>query len=81
MRTRSAGSPRNDYIGDPNVAFFLESSEETGGLDLIRVERKQPFEFVALMRERNFPSLQRVIFKLDAAASAGDCSSLKYRSR
>jgi D-alanyl-D-alanine carboxypeptidase len=68
-------------LGDPDVAFFLDSREETGGLDLIRVERNQPFEFVALMRVRNFPSLQRVIFTRDATASAGDCSSRKYRSR
>lgn len=54
-----------EVLGDPDAAFALDSREETGGLDLIRVERSEPLEFVAMMRERNFPALQRVIFKLE----------------
>jgi D-alanyl-D-alanine carboxypeptidase len=53
-----------EVLGEPDAAFVLDSREETGGLDLVRVERSEPFEFVAMMRERNFPALQRVILKL-----------------
>ena len=64
------GKFNKSRLGDPDVSFALDSREETGGLDLVRIERSEPLNFTALMRERDFPALQRVIVELDSPSSA-----------
>jgi D-alanyl-D-alanine carboxypeptidase len=47
-------------LGDPDARFVLDSREETGGLDVVKVERTEPLRYVILAKERSFPSYQRV---------------------
>lgn len=57
-------------MGDPDIAFVLDSREETGGLDLVKIERNAPLTFIALARERAYPALQRVTLTLERAGSS-----------
>ncbi len=50
---------------DHNIDYLLDSGEETGGLDVVRIERSEPTVFIALTRERNFPAQRRVTVKVD----------------
>jgi len=50
-----------------NLDYLLDSREETGGLDVIDIERNEPKILVALTRERNFPAYRRVTVSLDQA--------------
>jgi len=58
-------------FGEPehNIAYLLDSREETGGLDVVAVERNEPLEFVALTQERSFPVQRRITVKVEDAAS------------
>ena len=58
-------------FGEPehNIEYLLDSREETGGLDVVAVERNEPSEFVALTQERSFPVQRRVTVKVEDAAS------------
>ncbi|MGO3127031.1 MAG: serine hydrolase domain-containing protein [Luteimonas sp.] len=58
-------------FGDPdhNIEYLLDSREETGGLEVIQVERSEPLEFVALTRERSFPVDRRITVKLEETGS------------
>ena len=58
-------------FGEPehNIEYLLDSREETGGLDVIEVERSESLEFVALTRERNFPVERRITVKVEEAES------------
>jgi len=48
-----------------NLDYLLDSREETGGLDVIDIERNEPKILMALTRERNFPAYRRVTVSLD----------------
>lgn len=50
-----------------NLDYLLDSREETGGLDVIEIERSEPKLLVAMTRERNFPGYRRVTVTLDQA--------------
>ena len=52
---------------DHNLDYLLDSREETGGLDVIEIERSEPKLLVAMTRERNFPGYRRVTVTLDQA--------------
>lgn len=54
---------------DHNIDYLLDSREETGGLDVVRVESTGPTVFVALTRERNFPAHRRITVKVDTPGS------------
>jgi len=58
-------------FGEPehNIEYLLDSREETGGLDVVAVERSAPLEFVALTQERSFPVQRRITVKVEDAAS------------
>jgi len=58
-------------FGEPehNIDYLLDSREETGGLDVVAVERREPLEYVALMQERSFPVQRRITVKVEDAAS------------
>ncbi len=59
-------------FGDPehNIEYLLDSREETGGLDVVEVERSEPLELVALTQERSFPVQRRITVQVEDAASA-----------
>jgi len=50
------------YFADPsqNLDYLIDAREETGGLDVVKVERDEPTIFVAMARERNFPAYRRI---------------------
>lgn len=52
-----------------NIEYLLDSREETGGLDVLAVERSEPLKFVALTQERSFPVQRRITVKVEDAAS------------
>lgn len=54
---------------DFNIDYQLDSREETGGLDLVKVERSDPLVFVAMTRERHFPAYRRITVTLEKAGS------------
>ena len=54
---------------DLNLDYLLDSREETGGLDVVKVERNEPGIFVAMTRERSFPAYRRITI---TAGAAGD---------
>jgi len=54
-----------------NIEYLLDSREETGGLDVVAVERSEPLEFVALTQERSFPVQRRITLKVEDAESGG----------
>lgn len=54
---------------DLNLDYLLDSREETGGLDVVAIERNEPGVFVAMTRERSFPAYRRVTI---TAGEAGD---------
>ncbi|VXC14053.1 conserved exported hypothetical protein [Luteimonas sp. 9C] len=58
-------------FGDPehNIEYLLDSREETGGLDVVAVERNEPLELVALTQERSFPVQRRITVKVEDAGS------------
>lgn len=58
-------------FGEPehNIEYLLDSREETGGLDVVEIERSRPLEFVALTQERSFPVRRRITVQVEDAAS------------
>lgn len=54
---------------DLNLDYLLDSREETGGLDVVTVERNEPSVFVAMTRERRFPAYRRITI---TAGKAGE---------
>lgn len=48
-----------------DLDYVLDSREETGGLDVIDIERNEPKTLVAMTRERNFPAYRRVTVSLE----------------
>jgi len=58
-------------FGEPehNIEYLLDSREETGGLDVVAVERSESLEFVTLTQERSFPVQRRITVKIEDAAS------------
>ena len=56
-------------LGYPDIDYALDTREETGGLDLIEIERSEPLKFVARLRERDFAAFQRLTFELEDASS------------
>jgi len=56
-------------LGYPDIDYVLDTREETGGLDLLEIERNEPLTFVARMRERDFAAFQRLTFELEDASS------------
>ncbi|MFL6585508.1 MAG: serine hydrolase domain-containing protein [Luteimonas sp.] len=63
FNTRRFGEPEH------NIEYLLDSREETGGLDVVVVERSEPLEFVALTQERSFPVQRRITLQVEDAAS------------
>jgi len=62
FNTRRFGEPEH------NIEYLLDSREETGGLDVVAIERNEPLEFVALTQERSFPVQRRITVKVEDAA-------------
>ena len=56
-------------LGYSDIAYFLDVRDETGGLDLIKVDRNQPHRFIATMREREAKLSRRVTVELEAIGS------------
>ena len=52
------------HLGYSDIAYFLDVRDESGGLDLVRIERNQPHRFVAILRERAFDATRRVTVEL-----------------
>lgn len=48
-----------------NLDYLLDSREETGGLDVVEVQRKEKTVFEVMTRERNFPAYRRITLTLD----------------
>lgn len=55
---------------DHNLDHLLDSREETGGLDVIRIERNEPTVFVAMAQERGFPAYRRITVTFGKAGDA-----------
>ncbi len=58
-------------VGDTDVAYWLDTREETGGLDLEHIEKDEPLQLTAIVRERQFPSPWRVTLTRTRASSPG----------
>lgn len=56
-------------LGYSDISYFLDVRDESGGLDLVKVERNEPHRFIATMRERGPKTFRRVTVELDAAGS------------
>lgn len=56
---------------DYNLDYLLDAREETGGLDVVKVERDEPTVYVAMTRERNFPAYRRITVR---SGREGDAS-------
>ncbi|UNK42137.1 beta-lactamase family protein [Luteimonas sp. S4-F44] len=54
---------------DHNIEYLLDSREETGGLDVVKIEHRDPLKFVVLTQERSFPVQRRITVEVDDAAS------------
>lgn len=52
-----------------NLDYLLDTREETGGLEVVRVERNDETMFVALMQEKSFPAYRRVTVQLKKRGS------------
>jgi CubicO group peptidase (beta-lactamase class C family) len=65
----SAFNERRFGEANHNIDYLLDSREETGGLEVVRVERSEPTIFVALTQERNFPAYRRITVKVDKPGS------------
>ena len=48
------------YLGNPDVAYALDTREESGGFTLVRIESDEPLELTALVRERLSKALWQV---------------------
>lgn len=70
---------QQNYLGDANIAWALDTREESGGFDLVKVETDEPLKLAALLREHNFPSLWRVTMVRKSAA-APTLQSIEYRA-
>jgi D-alanyl-D-alanine carboxypeptidase len=55
------------WLDDPDTRYVLDSREETGGLDVVKVERNESLNYAVLAKERSFPSYMRVSVKLEGA--------------
>ena len=55
------------YVGNSHVAFVLDTREETGGFDLVKIQTDTPTELSALLRQRTFPSTWKVTMTRKAA--------------
>lgn len=63
------GNFQRDYLGNTDIGYAVDTREETGGFELVKVEADEPLKLAALLRERNSPSLWRVILlRKDAQA-------------
>ena len=56
-------------LGYSDVAYFLDVRDETGGLDLVKIERDQPLRFIATMQDRESKALRRVTVELETVGS------------
>lgn len=60
------------HFGDAghNLDYLVDSREETGGLDVVKVERNEPSIFVVMTQERSFPAFRRITITADKAGNA-----------
>jgi hypothetical protein len=65
---------RQQYVGKSDVAFALDSREESGGFDLVSIETDEPLKLTALLRERNYPSPWRLTLVRESTTAL----TLKY---
>jgi hypothetical protein len=75
LATYNRGDPieiksfEQEYVGDSNIAYALDSREESGGFDLVKIESDEPLKLTALLRERNFPSMWRATLRRKSATA------------
>jgi CubicO group peptidase (beta-lactamase class C family) len=75
--TASLKAFQQDYLGNAQTAFAVDSREESGGFDLVKIERNDPLGLTALLRERDVPAIWRATFTRESADSS-KLTSLKY---
>jgi len=56
-------------LGYSDITYFLDIRDESGGLDLTKIERNQPHRFVAIMLDRESKISRRVTVELEALGS------------
>ncbi|MGI9360623.1 MAG: serine hydrolase domain-containing protein [Parasphingorhabdus sp.] len=56
-------------LGYSDITYFLDIRDESGGLDLVKIERNQPHRFIATMREREAEMSRRVTVELEEIGS------------
>jgi D-alanyl-D-alanine carboxypeptidase len=49
------------YLENSDIAFTSDVREESGGFDLSNIEVDEPLKTTALLRERNFPAIWRIM--------------------
>jgi D-alanyl-D-alanine carboxypeptidase len=75
LATYNEGDPKalsafkRAVVGEADVAYWLDTREESGGFDLDRIEKDEPLQLTAIVRERQFPSPWRVTLKRERARS------------
>ena len=57
-------------LDDPDAAFAIDSAEDTGGFDIVRVEASSPLAMTLVLRERGYPELQRLKIELESETVA-----------
>jgi len=62
-----AFNERHFADADHDLDYMLDSREETGGLDVIEVERNEKTVFSVMTKERNFPAYRRITVTLEKA--------------
>lgn len=56
-------------LGYSDITYFLDIRDESGGLDLVKIERNQPHRFIATMLDRESKIPRRVTVELDSVGS------------
>ncbi|VAV95084.1 Beta-lactamase class C-like and penicillin binding proteins (PBPs) superfamily [hydrothermal vent metagenome] len=56
-------------LGYSDITYFLDLRDESGGLDLAKIERNQPHRFIAIMLDRESQISRRVTVELEAVGS------------
>ncbi|MGA7710253.1 MAG: serine hydrolase domain-containing protein [Rhizomicrobium sp.] len=67
------------YFGDSNIAFAHDSREETGGLELVKIESEEPLKLSALLKEHDSAALWEATLTR-TSADAAKLSNLAYRA-
>ncbi len=62
-----AFNERHFADADHSLDYLLDNREETGGLDVVQVERNDSAVFSAMTKERHFPAYRRITVAFDKA--------------